>query len=260
MIKPKISIITITYNSGSTLEETIKSIVSQNYSNLEYLIIDGGSTDRTLDIIEKYRDKIDFIISEPDNGISDAFNKGIKYATGDIIGIINSDDLLLPKALDRLSKEYTSDVGVYRGHTIVWNDKTGSMTSMKPSMKFSLYSFKRLNVCHPSTFISKHIYENFGGYNINYKYRMDFDLLMRLYNKGVRFKYLNNDLALFRLGGTTTNTYKKKISEVYQIYINNGANTVLACMHIMTFVIYEEVKHLLSVIFKADTLRKLKYE
>ena len=88
---PKISIVTITYNSEKTLEETIQSVVSQEYNNFEYLIIDGGSTDHTLDIVNKYRDKIAVVVSETDKGISDAFNKGIRLATGEIIGIINSE-------------------------------------------------------------------------------------------------------------------------------------------------------------------------
>ena len=101
---PKISIITITFNSEKTLEETIESVLSQNYPNLEYLIIDGGSSDGTLEIVKRYKDKIDFVISEPDRGISDAFNKGIRYATGEIVGIINSDDLLLPDALHKVAE------------------------------------------------------------------------------------------------------------------------------------------------------------
>ena len=95
-MKPKISVITITFNSAATLEETILSVTSQDYPDLEYVIIDGGSTDGTLDIIRKYQDKIQIVVSEPDRGISDAFNKGIARATGEIVGIINSDDILLP--------------------------------------------------------------------------------------------------------------------------------------------------------------------
>ena len=101
--RPKISIITISFNSDKTLEDTINSVISQDYPNLEYLIVDGGSKDRTLDIVDKYRDKIDVVVSEPDKGISDAFNKGIQLATGEIIGIINSDDLLMPGALQEIS-------------------------------------------------------------------------------------------------------------------------------------------------------------
>ena len=99
MKKPKISIITVCYNSEAHLEECIRSIVTQEYENNEYLVIDGGSKDGTLDIINKYRDKIAYFVSEPDKGISDAFNKGIKAATGDIIGILNSDDYMMPGVL-----------------------------------------------------------------------------------------------------------------------------------------------------------------
>ena len=97
-LNPKISLITISYNSKKHIEDTILSVTTQNYDNYEYIIIDGASTDGTLDIINKYQDKITTIITEPDKGISDAFNKGIRLCTGDIIGIINSDDILLPGA------------------------------------------------------------------------------------------------------------------------------------------------------------------
>ena len=102
-MQPKISIVTITFNSESTVEDTIKSVVSQDYPNLEYIIIDGGSKDGTLEIVDRYRDRIAKVVSEPDKGISDAFNKGIRNATGDIIGIINSDDILLPGALSAVA-------------------------------------------------------------------------------------------------------------------------------------------------------------
>ena len=91
MKRPKISIVTITYNSEAIVEETIKSVISQDYPDLEYIIIDGGSKDNTLAVVDKYRDRIAKVVSEPDEGISDAFNKGIRNATGDIVGIINSD-------------------------------------------------------------------------------------------------------------------------------------------------------------------------
>ena len=99
----KISIITITYNSEKTLENTIKSVIGQNYDDLEYIIIDGGSKDGTLKIAEQYKKYISVIVSEPDNGISDAFNKGISHATGELIGIINSDDMLADGALKTIA-------------------------------------------------------------------------------------------------------------------------------------------------------------
>ena len=119
---PKISIITVCYNSEKYLEETIQSVLRQNYQNVEYIIIDGGSTDNTVSIIDKYRQYITYFVSEPDNGISDAFNKGIRVATGDVIGIINSDDLLEEGALERVAQEYAPSVDWYRGDCKVWND------------------------------------------------------------------------------------------------------------------------------------------
>ena len=118
---PRISVITITYNSAATLEETIRSVTMQDYPALEYVIIDGGSTDGTLDIVQKYKDQIQVVVSEPDKGISDAFNKGIAHATGEIIGIINSDDILLSGALREVAEAYDPQVDVYSGYILFWN-------------------------------------------------------------------------------------------------------------------------------------------
>ena len=124
MKNPKISIITITYNSAKTLERTIKSIIEQKYENLEYIIVDGGSTDSTLEIVKKYDTWISKWVSEPDSGISNAFNKGINMATGNVIGIINSDDGLMPGALQAISDSYEDGVDVYRGKVLLWKEDT----------------------------------------------------------------------------------------------------------------------------------------
>ena len=159
---PKISVITITYNSETVIEETIKSVVSQDYPNLEYIIIDGASKDGTLAVVEKYRDKIAKVVSEPDKGISDAFNKGVKHATGDIIGIINSDDVLLPGALSAVADAYEEEIGVYRGNVFIWESESETRIQAVPSMKFPLHTFKRYIVCHPGTFVAKWAYEKHG--------------------------------------------------------------------------------------------------
>ena len=113
---PTISIITITYNSEKTLQRTIDSIKQQNYPNYEYIIIDGASSDRTLDIIKMNLNTISKWISEPDLGISDAFNKGINMSSGDIIGLINSDDQLSPGALNFIAESYSDDIDIYCGN------------------------------------------------------------------------------------------------------------------------------------------------
>ena len=104
--QPIISIITVCFNSEKHIEDTIKSVLSQKYNNLQYIIIDGGSKDKTMNIINKYKKEISTIISEPDKGISDAFNKGIQHAKGDLVGIVNSDDILLPESLLAIATSY----------------------------------------------------------------------------------------------------------------------------------------------------------
>lgn len=260
MLNPKISIITITYNSEKTLEETVQSVISQDYPNLEYLIIDGGSRDRTLDIVEKYRDKISFVISEPDRGISDAFNKGIRYATGEIIGIINSDDLLLPGALKTIAENYDPKVGVYRGNTIIWNDETDTKIVAKPSMAFSVYSLKKRIVCHQSTFVTKRAYDVVGGFKESFKYMMDVDLLIRLYNAQIPFKYVDANLAKFRMGGVTNSSFKGKTDEVRRLYLENGASKCWANFRVFYFSVYQRMAVILRRWISPDILRKWKFK
>lgn len=260
MYFPKISIVTITYNSEKTLEETIKSVILQNYPNIEYLIIDGGSKDNTLKIVEKYREKISFVISEPDKGISDAFNKGIQYATGEIIGIINSDDMLLPNSLMYLAENYDSKIDVYRGDLIIWNDETGEEVLGISSEKYSLYSFRGRKVCHPSTFITKRSYDKYGGYKLDFKYMMDEDILARLYLNGCVFKHINKPLAKFRLGGTTSNPYKNKLNELERLYTENGCSKIYAKMRVVIFTAYYIILNIIQHIVPIRILRKLKYK
>jgi len=259
MNKPKISIITITFNSEKTLEETIKSVVTQEYEKLEYLIIDGGSKDKTLDIVEKYRSNIDFVVSEPDNGISDAFNKGIRNATGEIVGIINSDDILLPGALHALADAYEEDIDVYRGNTVVWNDNNDVKTRVRPAMKFKL-SKPIDNVCHQSTFVCKRCYETLGAYNVSFKYMMDADVLYRFSRAGAKFKYVDYDMALFRLGGVTSSNYKKKLNEIHDVVITNGGSSFLATYRCAHFVVYNIIKSVFFKLLGSDRARKLRYK
>ena len=256
---PKISIITITYNSEKTLEETIKSVVTQKYDNLEYIIIDGGSKDKTLAIVDNYKEYISLVVSEPDKGISDAFNKGIKNATGEIIGIINSDDLLLPGALHSLADNYDEQVDVYRGNTVLWNSQTGSKLSTRPTMEFPIT--KRVkSVCHQSTFITKKAYIQYGSYDVEFRYMMDADLLHRFYNEGARFKYIDRDLAVFRQGGVTSDNWKKKLSELKKMILKNGGNPIYAYYRIAKFSIYNIGKTILFRTIGGDQSRRLRHK
>jgi glycosyltransferase involved in cell wall biosynthesis len=179
----KISIITVCYNSTKTIEKTIQSVLSQNYPDFEYIIIDGGSNDGTIDIINKYREKISQFISEPDQGISDAFNKGLRLANGEIIGILNSDDWYEPETLkvvaSQLSENKKCDYLV--GSQRYW-DKNGGNYIVRPDKNYAKkikYMMPRLN--HPSSFFRKNVYKSIGLFNLNYRYAMDYDLFLRAF-------------------------------------------------------------------------------
>ena len=223
-MEPKISIITITYNSDATIEETIRSVTMQDYPALEYVIIDGGSTDGTLDIVQKYRDQIQIVVSEPDKGISDAFNKGIACATGEIIGIINSDDILLPGALQEVAEAYNPQVDVYSGLILFWNEDTDETFPSYPDVTFDTLKLQ-YNVAHPARFVRKDAYERYGLYRVDLRYMMDIELLCRFYQQGAKFLLVDKPLAKFRIGGTTNDPiYKKK--EDYRTFVQSyGGST-----------------------------------
>lgn len=254
-MNPKISIITITFNSVKTLERTVLSIIGQGYDNLEYVIVDGGSTDGTLDIVKKYEGKgISRWVSEPDNGISDAFNKGILMSTGEIIGIINSDDGLEPGALQMIAEAYEPDVEVYRGNIFFWNTKTGAKIKEVPSMHFPFN--KRLNISHQGTFVTRKAYEKYGLFNVQYKYSMDYDILMRFEHKGAKFKYVDTVLAYFTIGGLTFTEYSAaRRRETETIMLEYGANSI----DIWRFRIRKYTKNFIKKHVNIDLLLKLRH-
>lgn len=253
-MNPKITIITISYNSEKTIERTIKSVINQNYDDLEYIIIDGGSSDNTLNIIKKYSAYIAKWVSEKDEGISDAFNKGISFATGDIIGIINSDDGLEPGALRFLMENYDKETDVYRGNIIFWNEETNCRTREVPSMKLN-YSGLGLRFCHQGTFVTREAYHKYGIFNVDYKYNMDFDLLLRFQNKGAKFKYLNYDMAYFTMGGITfSKTNKAQMIEMENIILSNGGTK----RDVWSYRFVKTLKMLIKKIIRIDRVLQIK--
>ena len=226
----KISIITISWNASRTIEKTIKSVVDQKNADTEYIIIDGGSTDGTTEIIEQYKDQIDFYVSERDNGISDAFNKGITHATGDVIGIINADDILLDGALDHIRMNMNSDTDVFFGRVSSFSDII-DIPRVYISKSFKKTNIDRLRyemvISHPATFIRNRAYKKYGMYNIEYRNSMDRELLLRMYLGGAIFQETPYVLSLFRTGGTTGNSFNRSINESYLISKKYGGNPII---------------------------------
>lgn len=258
MYTPKISIVTIAYNCENEIEETILSVINQQYDNKEYLIIDGASKDGTMDVVNKYRDKIDVIISEPDKGRSDAFNKGIAHATGDYIVMMNAGDLLADDALDKFARNYEPGYDVIKGNTIRWNEKTGFKSIEHPVIEYPEIPFNFL-VCHQSTYISKSAYERFGGYGIDYKIVMDFELMLRFARHNAKFMKINENLAVFRMGGISQTSSNRRIKEMKRAMLENEHskfNTYVFILYVRLRSLMRNILNLVNPDLKSKIISK----
>jgi glycosyltransferase involved in cell wall biosynthesis len=206
----KVSIITVTFNSEKYLEDTLVSIFSQSYPDIESIVIDGKSMDGTLSILQKYQNKITFI-SEPDTGIYDAMNKGIKLATGDIIGILNSDDVLFDnEIINKVVHSFSSDVDCVYGNVILVNEFNKIVRNYS-SANFELKDFEFGHMPpHPSFYIRKEAFQKFGYYNTSFMISADYDLLLRfLYIHKLKSKYLDFIVVKMRDGGISSSLKNK---------------------------------------------------
>lgn len=241
----KITMITPSFNSEETIERTIQSVINQKYENLEYIIVDGLSSDKTIDIVNKYKDKIHVIISEKDNGISQAFNKGIAKATGDVIGIINSDDYLLPGALQKIADEYDSVSDIYQG-SIIMHDKITKFECREiPSIHFPKMPFF-CHVAHQGMFVSREAYKKFGGYDEDIKWPMDLEFLIRAERLGAKFHRINYDMAVFVSGGFTSVDISKKKKDYVNIVIKNGGNKLQGLIYYYFLNATQKIKKVLN--------------
>ena len=227
----KISIITVCYNSEKTIKKTIESILKQDYDNKEYIIIDGGSKDNTLDIINGFSVGIDKIISEKDNGIYDAMNKGLKLATGDVIGILNSDDLyvnqnILNDVMFQFSNDPNLDI-LYGDLVYVKHDDINKIVRTWTSKNYYPNFFENGGVPpHPSLFVSARVYHKAGYFNLKYKLAADYEFMLRIFKTFCfKIKYLPLVFVNMRLGGATNNSLKniyKGNLEILNSWKDNG--------------------------------------
>ncbi len=226
----KISIITVCYNCETTLENTIQSIAAQTYSNIEYVIIDGNSKDSTLLIIKKHEAHISNWVSEPDQGIYDAINKGIQFATGDIIGFLHSDDVLASNAIiAQIADEFKNPEidGVYGDLEYVDKENTKRVIRHWKSEPFQPKLLKQgWMPAHPTLFLRKEVYEKHGLFNLSYKIAADYDFMLRiLKDKTLKFSYLPKVITRMRVGGASNRSLKniiQKTKEDYKAVTSNG--------------------------------------
>lgn len=228
---PLLSVVTVVRNGEHHVEQAIRSIHSQSYDNIEHIIIDGGSTDRTLDIVRAYEDHIDFWVSEPDSGIYDAMNKGIGLANGDLVGMLNSDDWYEEEALAEVARVHTAGGGQDRVIAGKWRivlDRMNLSIEATPSFHF----YMGMPLCHQAMFVPRSVYSSVGPYDTGYRYAADLDMVLRLYTRRVPFVFSEKILVHFRATGASDRYYRESVIEAsgiirkhlpYRTYLANRA-------------------------------------
>lgn len=226
----KLSLITVTYNSSITLLDTFQSVLNQTYSDIEYIIVDGASKDNTVSIIKEYEPKFHGRmkwISEPDKGLYDAMNKGIRMATGDVVGILNSDDLFMDnRVLEDIAKAFDASTDAVFGNLYFVNQE--DVNQIVRVWKGSPYkSFKSgWHPAHPTFYVRREAYEKYGVFDTTFNVSADFELMLRLIEKhGIRTKYLDRYMVRMRMGGESTKSIKNIIQgnrNIMQAFHKNG--------------------------------------
>jgi len=243
----RISIITVTYNSAATLRDTIESVLSQDYADIEYIVVDGDSSDGTVDIIRQYESRFGGRmkwISEKDSGMYDAMNKGIRMATGDIIGIINSDDFYhRTNVISRVAESFSDSTieALYGDIRFVNPDNLEKTVRYYSSKDWSPKRFRwGFMPAHPSFFTFRHNFERFGYYKTDYEIAADFELSIRfLYTNQLPTRYLALDFMKMRTGGRSTAGWKSTIllnKEIVRACRENGIWTCLPLLFMKYFI------------------------
>lgn len=213
----KISIITITYNSAATIEETLLSVINQTYQDIEYIIVDGKSSDDTLKIIEKHKDKISKVISETDKGLYDALNKGIDMATGDVIGILHSDDFYIDnQVIEKYAKTFLNNNSdsVYSDLYYVDKINTDKIIRKWKSGDYSDTSFiNGWMPPHPTFFVKREVYKKLGKFNTDFKSAADYELMLRFIKKNkISVCYLPEYTVKMRVGGKSNVSVQNRVN------------------------------------------------
>jgi glycosyltransferase involved in cell wall biosynthesis len=212
----KISLITVSYNSAATIKDTVDSILTQDYPDIEYIIVDGNSKDKTVEIVKSFGNKISKFVSEPDKGIYDAMNKAIKMATGDVVGILNSDDFYTSsKIISQVANAFADESidAVFGDLVFVDPANLKKVVRTYSSRGWHPGKFARgFMPAHPTFFVRKKYYERFGLFKTDYKIAADYELLIRfLYVHKLKYQYLPLNMVTMRKGGISSNGIKSNI-------------------------------------------------
>ena len=209
----KITIVTPSFNQVAFIEETILSVVNQKYAELEYIVFDGGSTDGSVDIIRKHEEAISFWASEPDRGQAHALNRGLMLAKGEIVAYLNSDDVYLPGALERVAEYFAANPSVrWLTGSCIFFGESQSTQKFCPRFDDKLYNwFDHCLIAQPSTFWRRSLLEEYGFFNESYRNCFDYDFWIRLATRGVQCHIIDHPLAAFRLHPTSKTTKEGRL-------------------------------------------------
>lgn len=253
--KPLISIITVVFNGEKYLEETIQSVIDQTYDNIEYIIIDGGSNDRTIDIIKKYEDKIDYWVSERDKGIYDAMNKGIDLASGDWINFMNAGDKfyqinIIFKIFD--NNLYDKNINILYGDVEI-NYGEFNRIEIAKSIK---YFYKGMPFSHQSTFINSQFHKK-NKYSLKYNIAGDFDFFFKAYNNKINFKYIKGIVSIMDVEGLSDGNRFKSILQRH-IIVNELDHKFKNDLYYIYLYIDQFLRKLMKFILPSVIINKIK--
>tara|TARA_R110001606_G_scaffold178752_1_gene325437 strand:+ start:21982 stop:22752 length:771 start_codon:yes stop_codon:yes gene_type:complete len=228
----KVSIITVCYNSSATIRDTIESVLEQDYVDIEYIIVDGASKDNTLSIVNEYRDRITSVISEPDKGIYDAMNKGIMAATGEVVGILNSDDFFCnQQSVSNIMQGFDSTTdAVYADLVYVKQNDKSKFSRLYSSENFARWKIRfGFMIPHPTFYAKRSLFNKLGYYKLNYRVAADFELMARFFKSGIKTNRVNHVIVSMREGGISSAGLKWRIHqnlEISRACNENGIYTV----------------------------------
>lgn len=247
MNSKKISIITITFNSDSHLAQTIASVATQSYENFEYIIIDGGSTDNTLEIIQANKKNIDLWISEPDNGIADAMNKGLSVASGEYILFLHSDDYLLDNTvIEKAAQHLDGQTDIIL--LDIYLEKNKHRTYSRPRGFNWWLNFKN-GIHHQSVFCCRKLFQKIGNFDEKFRIAMDYDFFLRAYRDGASNKKINMPLAVMRMTGVSSQkdwpTLLHRFTEEKKVHFKNCPNHFMSVIYMIFWNMYLPYRKLL---------------
>ena len=255
MIQPKISVVTVCYNAVNDIEKTILSVINQTYPNIEYLIIDGGSTDGTMDVVNKYKDKIDVIVSEPDKGIYDAMNKGGRMASGNYVQFLNAGDYLYDSnVFTKLFSDGVADnVDVIYGDTIYVMEYGTFYKVPEPIQKFDV----TFPIAHPSTFVKQKFFDTLK-FDLKFKIAADFKFLKTVFDNGGLFTYKRVPVSVFDSisGVSSQNVYQAWLDFNIVLQADKDKNWKIRCFLKRNFINLKSKVYMLLRLLNEENFRK----